>query len=114
MKMKSSNKNYTVAQSHKEMAKVAQQILDGKIAITDAARELTALRFPSRAEKDKDILVFVGIDSETHEFPVGKVRKFWNSEILKAKDEELKKYEERVKDRAFVACKNIIAKYGDS
>ena len=93
------------------MADVARQILGGKIGIVTGARELTRMRFPSRAESDEDILVFVGIDSQTDHLPLGEVRKFWNSEVLKAKDEELKQFELWVKEQAFTACKNVIAKY---
>jgi len=110
--MESDNKNRTVEQNRKEMAKVARQILDGKIGIVIAAREINRLRLSSQTERDKDVLVFVGIDSETDHLPLGEIRKLWNAEVLKKKDEELKNYEVKVEERAFAACKNLISKYG--
>jgi len=72
---------------HHEMVRVAQGILDGSIGIVAGARQLTRLRFNSRAENDSDILIFVGIDSETDHLPLGEVRRLWNAEALKIKDE---------------------------
>jgi hypothetical protein len=109
--MEKSEQINSVEEQRKAMVHVARQILDGKVGIVAGARELTRLRFPSRAELDSDILVFVGIDSETDHLPLGNVRRQWNAEVLKVKDEELKCYEDRVKERAFSACKNLIAKY---
>jgi len=109
--MEDGNQISTVEQQRKVMAGVAHQILDGKIGIVAGARELVRLRFPSRAESDEDILVFVGIDSETDHLPLGEIRRLWNREVLKIKDEELMRYEVQVKERAFNACKNLIAKF---
>ena len=95
----------------RETVRVAHRILDGGIGIVAGAREITRLCVPSRAEKDSDILVFVGIDSESHHLPVGDVRRHWNAQILKAKDAELQDIEARVRERAFRACRSLIAKY---
>jgi hypothetical protein len=101
----------TVEEQRKAMVLVARRIFDGSTGIVAGARELTRLRFPSRAETDKDILYFVGIDSESDHLPLGAVRQHWNTEALKAKDAELQAYEALVRDRAFVACQNLIARY---
>ena len=110
--MEKSEQIYFVEEQRKAMAHMARQILDGKIGIVAGARELTRLRFPSRAESDSDILVFVGVDSETDHLPLGNVRQQWNAEVLKVKDEELKRYEVQVRERVFGACRNLITKYG--
>jgi hypothetical protein len=69
------------------------------------------MHFGSSTEHDNDVLVFVGIDSESDHFPLGDVRRHWSAEALKAKDEELKNYELRVRERAFRACESFIARY---
>jgi hypothetical protein len=101
----------TVDEQRREMVRVAHGILDGSIGIVVGARQLTRLRFPSRAENDSDILVFVGIDSQTDHLPLGDVRRLWNIDVLKVKDDELQAYEARVRERAFGACKSLIARY---
>ena len=107
-----SSKISTVKEQHAEMVRVAYGILDGSMGIVAGARQLTGLRFRSRLENDTDIMIFVGIDSETGHLPLGNVRRHWNVDALKDKDKELKHYEARVKDRALRACKNFIAKHG--
>ena len=101
----------TVDEQRREMVRVAHSILDGSIGIVAGARQLTRLRFPSRAENDSDILVFVGIDSQTDHLPLGDVRRLWNIDVLKVKDEELQAYEAQVRERAFGSCKSLIARY---
>ena len=101
----------TLEEQHREMVRVAHGILGGSIGIVAGARQITRLRFRSTAENDSDILVFVGIDSETDDSPLGDVRRHWNAEILKTKDEELQRYEARVKERAIRACESFIARY---
>ena len=95
----------------REMVLVAKGILNGDIGIIAGARQLSRLRFHSRTEKDSDILFFVGIDSETDDLPLGDVRRHWNPEALMIKDEELRRYESRLKEQAFRACHGLIARY---
>jgi hypothetical protein len=103
----------TVEEQRREMVRVARGILDGSIGIVAGARQITRLRFGSTAENDSDILIFVGIDSESDHLPLGDVRRHWDAEALKAKDEELQLYEARVKERAFRACESFIARHDD-
>jgi hypothetical protein len=101
----------TVEEQHRAMVRVAHGILNGSIGIVAGARQLTRLRFGSKAENDSDILVFVGIDGQTDHLPLGDVRYRWNTKVLKTKDEELQLYEMRVKERAFRACESFIARH---
>jgi hypothetical protein len=99
----------------REVVRVAREILGGSVGIVAGARRMMNLYFDfaqrrSPMEKDKDILVFVGIYSESDHLPLGDFRRHWNKEALKIKDEELNRFELRVKERAFQACKNLIAK----
>jgi hypothetical protein len=99
-----------VDKQRREIVRVTRGILDGNIGIIAGARQLTRLRFPSRAENDSDILLFVGIDSETDHLPLGEVRRHWNPEVLKVKDAELEAFEAKVRERAFAACQSLIQK----
>jgi ribosome recycling factor len=102
----------TVEEQRREMVRVARGIIDGSVGIVAGARQLLALRFPSQPrEKDEDMLVFCRINSETGELPIGDVRRHWNPDILKVKDEELENYEARFREQAIQAAKNLITKY---
>ena len=49
----------------------------------EGARRLAALRFEAAVrEDDEDFMAFVAIDSETDEFPLGRVREEWSEEVL--------------------------------
>jgi hypothetical protein len=109
--MSTSSQISTVEEQRREMIRVARRILDGTVGIVAGARQLTRLRFPSRTENDSDILVFIGIDSESDHLPIGDVRQHWNPDALLVKDAELTDYEARVRERAFEACRNLIEKY---
>jgi len=100
-----------VKEPRQSMVRVAHGILDGSIGIVAGARQLTRLRLPSRAERFSDVLVFVGIDSETDHLPLGEVRRLWNPAALKVKDAELAAYEVKVRERAFEACRALIKRF---
>jgi hypothetical protein len=109
--MSTPHKINTVEEQRREIVRVAHGILDGSIGIAEGARLFTSLGLPHRAEKDSDILFFKGIDGETYNIPLGDVRHLWNPEVLKVKDAELQACESRVRERAFAACKSLIARY---
>lgn len=94
-----------------QIVNVARRILNGSTGIVAGARELSRLRHPSHEKTDEDILVFVGIDSETDDLPLGDARRYWNAEALKKTDAELTEYEARVREQALQACRNLISRY---
>src|SRR5882757_3419549 len=101
----------SVAETRGEMVRTARGIINDVIGIVSGSRELARLRFGSTTEYDRDVLIFVGIDSESDHFPLGDVRRHWSAEALKAKDAELLDYEARVRERAFQACESFILHY---
>ena len=101
----------TLEECHREMLRVARCILDGSIGIVVGARELTGLFFSLRLDNDPDAVILRGIDSETGHLPVGEVRRHWSAEALKAKDDELHRYEAQVQQKAFRACEGLILRY---
>jgi hypothetical protein len=109
--MSSPDQINTVDEQRREMVRVAREILNGSIGIVAGARQMNGLRFPAKLEWDEDVKVFIGIDSQSDHLPLGLVRRHWNEEVLKIKDEELKRFELSVKDRAFRACESFIKKH---
>ena len=93
------------------MVCVARGMLNGAIGIVAGAREIARMQFVSTTQYDRDVLVFVGIASESDHLPLGEIRQQWAPEALRVKDEELQSYEARVRERAFRACEGLIARY---
>jgi hypothetical protein len=96
-----------------ETVRIAQGILDKSIGIFEGARSLARLRFKLGAEKDPDLLVFAGIDSEGDQHPLGEVRSRWNAGALARLDAEREKAESNWRSAAERACANLIEKYGE-
>jgi hypothetical protein len=94
-----------------KIAALARSILSGEVGVVAGARQLAARRFDVDAGHDPDFLFFVGVDSETDHLPVGEVRHHWNSEALRSKDEELRRFEASSRERAFEVCQSLIRKY---
>lgn len=102
----------TVAEQHHEIVRVARRIVDGSVGVIAGAREMTRVHFRSHSkERDEDFIVFVGIDSETDDLPVGEVRKHWSAEALLRKDVEIKAAEDLYRPRALEAARNLIQRY---
>jgi hypothetical protein len=93
----------------KQIASVAQAILDGRVEPQDGCREISRLQHQlSELEMhDEDLLVFVGIDSELDDCPTGLARQYWAPSALTEKDRQRDEYLHRVKDRLMKACRAL-------
>lgn len=61
--------------AEQNFAKIAKAILDGRISIIAGARQIRRF-YGGHAgldERDPDLNTFVGVDSETHDLPIGDV-----------------------------------------
>jgi hypothetical protein len=105
--------------SHEEYIKKQRQkvvdllrdVIDGKTSILVASRQIVQLRFEiDFDENDKDILAFVGIDSESDSLPIGPERAYWSEEALKNKENEIMEIEKWALDFGIEACKNLMEK----
>jgi hypothetical protein len=96
---------------HERVLATCRDLLESRIGIIEASRELSRLRFAMGAEDDPDFIVFVAIDSETDHSPVGSVRRDWAPDALEAKDREIREYEEASRDDAYRAARNLLKKY---
>ena len=77
-----SNEEY-VATVRRDVVATAKAMLSGGVNYLEGARRLAALRFEAAVrEDDEDFMAFVAIDSETDEFPLGRVREEWSEEVL--------------------------------
>jgi len=81
------------------------------MGVVEAARKIRRLGFDAETEKDEDVLFFVGIDSETDHFPVGKVRDNWSAAALTREDNLREEFERDARAEAIEHAHNLIRKY---
>jgi hypothetical protein len=89
----------------------ARDLLEGRLGVIAAAREFTRLAQWARAHEDPDFTTFVGIDSESDHLPVGPVRAEWASDALAKKDSEIHELENKCREDAYRAARNLLEKY---
>lgn len=63
-------------------------LLEGKMCLTEGVRGVAQWRWSNHGLNEEFFSPFVGVDSETDRFPVGKVRELWSAEALAKADAE--------------------------
>jgi hypothetical protein len=89
-----------------EAIAVVQGILLGAIDPIDGIRKLNQLRV--NFEQISAFDCFVGMDSETDDFPRGEIRKRYEKLFLERLDEEARLYLDERKDIIKDACKTLV------
>jgi hypothetical protein len=84
-------------------------ILDRRIGILEGVHALLPLLHsdPGIASQD-DYNLFRGIESETDDLPIGKVRKEWHPDYLPEKDQEIARCEDLWRGQIRSACERIL------
>lgn len=89
----------------------AVDLVEGRLGVIDAARELSKLAFWTDLRNDEDLTTFVAIDFETGTLPVGDVRQYWSVEALERKDAEIRRAEELYRQSALEAAGRLIQRF---
>ncbi len=80
-------------------------MLSGHIGIFEGRFAIANLSIPlDRAELEDVLRFFTIIAGEADDFPMGEVRKLWDSEALRIKDAEAADYERRIRTDVLDAC----------
>ena len=94
------------------LMKTAEGILNGSIGIIEGCRMMNEfIAFAELNIDEDDRVTFQSVESQTDHIPVGEVRKLWNEEALKKKDEEIKKIEIMFTGIVKDSCSFILNKY---
>jgi len=93
----------------------AHAILREEIGVIDGARRLSSLahRLVDDWRVDPDFLVFGALDTETDHLPVGAQRALWDPAALVDKDAMVARIEAVARADVEMACRNVIARFGD-
>jgi hypothetical protein len=64
---------------------IAQGFLNGDLALIDACRRIQRPLEALGVGNDSEFVIFIGIDSEADNYPLGKERVRWNADALAKK-----------------------------
>jgi hypothetical protein len=96
------------AQVRGRMRALARGLISGELGTIAVARELNSFGDGVEPEIGELLNVFVAIHSETDALPIGKERSLWAKQALERFDLEIKAAEQRWRDKAFAASKELI------
>jgi len=103
--------NGIIEKARLELGTIAAGMLDCSIDYLEGSMKLSKLRFDSDLEDDRDLLIFVAIDSETDDFPLGDVRKKWSHDALRRLEPEINKTVEWAKSISLGNCKSLAERF---
>lgn len=87
---------------------IARGMLDESISLIEGCRSLVRLRADAEIPPSETLNVFVGVESETDDYPVGNARSEYAPELLARLDGEASKYLSQVRPVVIEACGEII------
>jgi len=91
---------------------IARSALSRQLGILEAVRALTPYTHSVPELFAEDANTFIGIDSETDDLPIGRLRERWHPDFLPEKDVEIARCEHLWRDRVLGACERIVVRGG--
>jgi hypothetical protein len=92
---------------------IAKNVLGGQYDPLLACRELSDIRELRPVVADEVMNVFIAVDSEVDDLPIGPERANWNAESLRVKDMEAANYREQVRSVVTEALRALLETTGD-
>ena len=87
---------------------IAEDIIQGRVGIVEGCRAIAALRHETGDSKNVPFGPIVGFESETDHYPIGEVRKRYNSEYVQSLDRELDEHINQDGELIKDACRTLI------
>ena len=99
------------SESRKEIVDVSLLIVNEQIGLVEGCRKLVSLRNQFALAEDQDFFPFVGVTSETDDYPEQSVRENFSDSYLKRVDKDVSCYVSIVRPSIIEACTVLVAKY---
>lgn len=100
------------ALARKRLVQTCHDMLDGRLTFLEGTIMICSLRFDlGIQERDPDIIVFVGIDSQTDYLPPDHTHHLWDSNALKRLQPEFEREEAWAREYGTPACENLIRRF---
>ena len=90
---------------------VATAMINGEMSLIEGCRIISSLRHTANSPNDDIFNVFVGVDSETDGYPLGKVREGFNPEYLRRLDDDIEQYLEGERSSIIRSCQELIERF---
>jgi hypothetical protein len=97
------------SQSLSTLSEALEELLASRIGVVEASRIVTSSRFALGQQNNPLFIPFVGIDSETDQFPLGQVRELWSRDALVRYDQEREAAEQHYTAWAMQSAKALLA-----
>lgn len=95
----------------KKIMVICQSLVNDDIDFIEGCRQLVSLRNQFNLEDDPDFLPFVGVASETDDYPEPSVQENFSTDYLKLINKEISDYIGLVRPSIISACNILISKY---
>jgi hypothetical protein len=92
---------------------IAKMVLGGEYDPLLACRELADIRRELSSVADEVMDVFVAVDSEVDDLPIGLERAHWKRELLLVKDLQAAKYRDQVRRQVEEALRRLLEVIGN-
>ncbi len=96
---------------HRYVVETAEAVIEGVLGPVEAARRFVGIAAELDALDEAAFGFFLGLDSESHQYPLGEARGQWSEKALRREDRALREFEARMSDEAVRHCKELLAKY---
>ncbi len=87
---------------------VLRGMLDGSMPLIEGCRTLVSLRFNANIPPSEAFIVFIAVESETDDCPLGSVRNGYAPELLARSDAKIARILERDGPIIIDACRDVI------
>lgn len=96
----------------KKLVDVVRRMLDGELSFLEGALIVPRADALEIDDLDKDLIPFMGINSESDRFPLGAVRQHWNPDGLAKLQPEIDGLEKWARKLASDHCRRLIERFG--
>lgn len=101
-----------VANVKSRIGEIARAMIGGELSFLEGARKLVDLRHAAGiSDEDVDFMVFVVIESDTDDLPLGEIRNFWLQSALSNLNTEIDDAESWARKIGFSACESLAKRF---
>lgn len=95
-----------------EILSVAEKILSGQCDLIEGCAEITNIIFGvTRIGDEKELLFFIGVESDTDHLPRADTRKNWSPETLVEAEKEKERIANFYRESVLSECRHVIARF---
>jgi hypothetical protein len=102
------------AEIRDQIISTANAMIDGSMCFIEGSRRIRSLSFETDDPKDRLFDLFIQLESETDDLPVGDERQYWAREALERADKRANEMCDSYRESMFEACHALIAAFASN